>query len=671
MRLASSRYVEEHAALIALGSALLLGCSAAASSQSRGASNENDAPPVELLVADADVWAWTARVSGVARTDAEPRRCAIRVGDREVRTTLRAARFSADVPLQEGENLVRAVCRWSDGAERRSQAVRLRVRLRDVPQAHAALSIQGAEVHVDARRSTPSPGSRAPLVAYAWTERRGGLRADAAQRTLGNMPELRVDPPAADGVYVYEAAVVDARGRSQTARVVLTWHDGRPVPTRHWVDDAVFYGVVPPFFGSPPLRSVEKAVPALAELGVTALWLSPSFPTLPEEFGYAVTDYFDVRRDYGTRDDLSSLVRTAHAHGLRVVLDIVPNHSSAHHPYFEQAQELGQRSRYFSFYARNAAREATYYFDWEHLPNLNFEHPEVRAWITEAGKHWLDRFDIDGYRVDAVWGIKERRPSLLRAWSEALQQVEPEALLVAEASARDPFYVQNGFHGAYDWTKQVGKWAWEHVFDAPRGIARRLHAAVAETARHTTQPQRVFRFLNNNDTGKRFIARHGPDLTRVATAALLTLPGVPCLYSFDEVGTFAEPYAGLRPVARSHDPQLYAWHRRWIHLRRSHAALRAAGFVPLATGETNEVYAYLRHTEDGGEALIVVLNFSSSPTRVELSVPEEFTQATRGPWRTLPPTPAGEYRGATLALELAAWDARVLVSDRAFRAKGR
>jgi len=395
-----------------------------------------------------------------------------------------------------------------------------------------------------------------------------------------------------------------------------------------WLDDCVLYGVVPPLYGAPPLQAVTRALPELAELGVTALWLSPLFAAPAGDFGYAVTDYFTIREDYGSAADLHALVARAHGLGLNVLLDFVPNHTSSEHRYFAQASLLGERSHYYGFYQRGADQRSVHYFDWQNLPNLDYENPEVRAWMTAASVYWLRDFAIDGYRVDAAWGVAQRKPNFYDTWSAELEAARP-AVLIAEASARDPFYLQHGFDAAYDWTLELGHWAWADVFTSERGIAERLEQAVTTTERAAPRPDRVLRFLNNNDTGARFITRHGLGLTRAATVALLTLPGIPTLYSFDEVGGEFEPYRGLQPINTPKHAELRDFHRRLIALRRSLPALRGA-HVSFVASHDPDVSAYVRPAEGGGSALLVVVNFSDRPERLELQLPSElaFSAAT-------------------------------------------
>src|SRR3954451_17652814 len=112
---------------------------------------------------------------------------------------------------------------------------------------------------------------------------------------------------------------------------------------------AIVYGVIPPRFGSPPLQAVTGRLAYLAGLGVNAVWLSPIAACPPGDFGYAVVDELAVRPDYGDEDDLRTLVRCAHAEGIRVLLDLVPNHTSHLHPFFTDAAQ-GPDSRHYDWY---------------------------------------------------------------------------------------------------------------------------------------------------------------------------------------------------------------------------------------------------------------------------------------------------------------------------------
>jgi cyclomaltodextrinase len=424
----------------------------------------------------------------------------------------------------------------------------------------------------------------------------------------------------------------------------------------------IIYGVIPRTTGPDGLRSVTAKLADWQDLGVTALWISPINATPDGDFGYAVTDYFRLRDDAGSEDDFRELVQTAHAHGIRVLMDFVPNHTSDQHPYFADVQTRGTESPHHGFYDRDENGEQTHYFDWTNLPNLNFDNPEVERHITDAFCHWVREFDVDGYRVDVAWGIRERKPDFWPRLRSALEEIKPDVLLLAEASARDAYYFSHGFDAAYDWTDELGHAAWEHVFEDEQQIVPRLHAALTNDGRGYSDDAVIFRFLNNNDTSARFVTRYGVDLTRVATALLLTLDGVPCVYVGDEVGAEFEPYRDAGPIAWDDRHGLRPYHRELIRLRKQLPALRGSGWTPLELPDTPRVYGYVRPAEDGGEPVLVLLNFS--PDALEVPVPlrpgfEAFAQR-----ESLTDHLAGEELrpggGDTLTVPLGPWSARIL-----------
>jgi len=230
-------------------------------------------------------------------------------------------------------------------------------------------------------------------------------------------------------------------------------------------------------------------------------------------------------------------------------------------------------------------------------------------------------FDIDGFRVDAAGGPRERASEFWPRWRAELKRIKPDLLLLAEASARDHYYVGHGFDAAYDWTEKLGQWAWQDSFANPAHTAARLRGAI--TASQSDAP--VFRFLNNNDTGARFLSRYGLGRARVAAAMLLTLPGLPGLYAGDEVGAAYEPYRDPQPIGWDDPNDLRSWYAKLIALRHGYAALRSQiiCFVDLSAGD--EILAYLRGAADPAENILVVLNYGTSAQSILL--PDSVLQA--------------------------------------------
>jgi glycosidase len=250
--------------------------------------------------------------------------------------------------------------------------------------------------------------------------------------------------------------------------------------------------------------------------------------------------------------------------------------------------------------------------------------------MIEAFSYWVREFDVDGFRVDVVWGVRERRPEFWLEWRRALKRIKPDLMLLAEASARDPYFFENGFDIAYDWTDQPGAWAWDIVWTAAnqyRLIGYNLTTALMNRPEGYHPDAVIFRFLNNNDTFKRFISRHGEAITRVATALLLTLPGVPCLYTGDEYGLEFEPYRQVEPlIFEEQYPGLRDYHKKLIALRKSIPSLHSRLWAPITTDAIRQnVFSYVRYDESGEAPVIVLLNFSEEPAEFKFDIPEQFS----------------------------------------------
>jgi glycosidase len=542
--------------------------------------------------------------------------------------TLPAGQTHTRVSLLPGENQVRAACRQG-GVERGAAQQTWNARLRNTPMALVELSENGNGLTLDAQRSMPAPVRGSAIVAYEWRARDGNPAPLAGLPATGARFELRGAPP--DGEYCVTVKVTDVDGRADEATVMLRARGGvvRAVDADHdhagWIDGAVVYGVVPALFGPRGLADVTARLDQLSELGVTALWLSPITESPPGDFGYAVTDYFRIRQRLGDERKLRELVQAAHRRGIRVIIDFVPNHLSDQNAYFADTVRRERWSPYFSFFARGQDGKAEHYFNWSNLKNLNYANPEVQRLVMEAFAYWVREFDVDGFRVDAAWGPKQRAPEFWPRWRAELKRIKPDLLLLAEASTRDPYYGHHGFDAAYDWTGNLGEWAWRDAFEDQPNTARRLRFAIEASAPSEIP---VFRFLENNDTGPRFRSRYGIGRTRVAAAMLLTLPGIPALYTGEEVGAAYEPYRDPRQI-RWDDPfQLREWYQRLIALRREHAALRTHDIRMLDVAEGQNVLAYLRPADASSDSVLVLLNYGKSAA--DVPIPHDIVEKLSG-----------------------------------------
>lgn len=620
-----------------------------------------------------EVWAWEKRVTGRCLGCASCRSLSVQGGAWPAALDPEGDRFGADVRLRPGKNPLVALCAHRDGRRYGSTTMVYEQKLPDRPRAVIALALEDGRIAMSATGSTPSEGSRAPITRYEWSAR----ETNPAPLTLDGAAEQRATTPvpAEDGEYYVSLRVTDSARAEDTAEAYVVVEAGRPrlpdldTENAAWVERAVVYGVISRTFGDEGLRSVTARLDDLKDLGADALWLAPVNATATDGFGYEVTDYFSLRPDDGggTDADFRALVRGAHSRGMRVLMDFVPSHTSVEHPYFRDAQAHGPASPYYDLYQRDEAGNYTWYFDYDHLATLDYENPDVRRWIMEAFSYWVREFDVDGFRVDFAWAIQERRPDFWPEWRRELKRIKPDLLLIAEASARDPAWFTQGFDAAYDWTDELGHWAWDGIFDSDVGLTQNLHGALTNFGEGFHPDALILRFLNNNDTGDRFITRHGEGMTRAAAALLLTLPGLPCVYTGDEVGAEFQPYDESCCLTWEDPHNLRPHYKRLIALRHELPGLRSRSWMPLEVGGAPTVYAYARYVEaDAGKGslshvAIVALNFSEEAAEVRLRLPEALRKETRG---GLADRLSGEDldgpEGATLRFPLGPWQARIV-----------
>ena len=187
-----------------------------------------------------------------------------------------------------------------------------------------------------------------------------------------------------------------------------------------WWKSSVIYQIYPRSFfdsnddGVGDIQGVVEKISYLKELGVDVLWLSPIFPSPNHDFGYDISDYCSISKEFGTLDAFDALVHTAHQHNLKIILDGVFNHTSTEHPWFIEAKEGSKRDWYHFRERSNNWTSAFGGAAWSYLPDikqyyihtflstqadLNWSHPPVQDAILEVMKFWLER-GVDGFRLD-------------------------------------------------------------------------------------------------------------------------------------------------------------------------------------------------------------------------------------------------------------------------------
>src|SRR4051794_4759698 len=380
----------------------------------------------------------------------------------------------------------------------------------------------------------------------------------------------------------------------------------RRAPSGHdWWRRAVFYQVYPRSFadgngdGIGDLVGIIDRLDYLAELGIDAIWLSPHYPSPLADLGYDVTDYEGVHPDYGTLDDFRRLLDAAHDRGIRVVIDLVLNHTSAEHPWFvesrsgrdhrrrdwyvwEDPRDGGPPNNWMSQFGGSAweldaATGQCYYHAFlREQPDLNYRNPEVRVAIADAMRFWLD-LGVDGFRLGAPDAAFEdptladhaeprSLSELRRGWVTAAGDAERSAIerglarmfarqldqpevhgLMRELRAVVDSYPGRVLIGETDQVGYLGSGEDElHlVFDFPLMRSSWLEVDALRShlvGRWAAIPEGGWDgiTLGNHDEPRvrsRFTdGADGLAIARLAAALVLTLPGTPFLYYGEEIG---------------------------------------------------------------------------------------------------------------------------------------
>lgn len=372
---------------------------------------------------------------------------------------------------------------------------------------------------------------------------------------------------------------------------------------RKWWETGVVYQIYPRSFldtdgdGVGNLAGVTERIDYLATtLGVDAIWLSPFYPSPQADFGYDVSDYVDVDPQYGTLDDFDRMVEAAHAAGLKVIVDIVPNHSSNQHAWFlesRSSRDNPKRNWYTWEDARPDGSEPNNWlsvfggraWEWDEKtgqyylhsflkeqPDLNWRNPEVRRAMADVFRFWLDR-GVDGFRVDVAHFIA-KDPELR---DNPLAEGEVQSLDYKPAREWDSQdHVHNKAHpdlhdyyreirdvlDSYDNRFAIGEiheWDWE-VWASYYGDGNGLHmpynfaflrsgwnaAAIREVveAVEAAVPDHGWpNYVWGNHDEYRIATRLGQAESRGAAVVLLTLRGTPTIYYGDEIGMRESPPA--------------------------------------------------------------------------------------------------------------------------------
>jgi alpha-amylase len=437
-----------------------------------------------------------------------------------------------------------------------------------------------------------------------------------------------------------------------------------------WWSNAVFYEIFVRSFndsngdGIGDFNGITQKLDYLQELGITAVWLMPIFPS-PSYHGYDVTDYYDVNPQYGTMDDFKTLVAEAHKRDIHIIIDLVINHTSDKHPWFKEAKK-DPNSPYRNWYiwsdtdpkyegpwnerVWHSSTSGFYYGIFEaFMPDLNYKNPAVTEEMKKIVSFWLTGVDVDGFRLDAAKhlieeGTLQQNTESTHLWYQnefypAYKAINPEAMTVGELFGDGlntiAQYIKNDqFDLAFNF-----QLATSFLESANSGKAGNLGRTLQVSDKSIPDHQYAT-FLTNHDQN-RVMSQLNGDVNKAKLAAffLLTSPGTPFIYYGEEIGmqgkkpdenirlpmqwtsgenagfTTGRPwrapasdYTFVNVDAQTSVPgSLLEHYSELIQLRNKYPTMQTGDLIPLKSNKP-EVYSALRVDENG--TFLILANLS-------------------------------------------------------------
>jgi alpha-amylase len=357
-------------------------------------------------------------------------------------------------------------------------------------------------------------------------------------------------------------------------------------------------------------NAFAKHLDRLKAMGVETLWFMPINPISHVDrkgsLGsyYAVADYTAVNPEFGTLADFKRLVHSAHARGMKVLIDWVPNHSGADNRWLREHPD---------FYVKDSTGKAATPYDWSDTRQLNYANPVLRDSMIAAMKYWITQADIDGFRCDVAWNVPGD------FWQDCIGQLRRIKPIFMLAEGDKSYLPRSGFDAVYPWA------LFHKMVEVAKGERPAFSLDSVLQDYDTTYPARTLElyFTSNHDenssNGADYATFPGPAHAPFAVFTQTMPHGIPLIYSGQEepvlraIRFFDKDTITFGAFGRA------SFYKTLAALRRREPALDAdAGFEKLPTGADSAVYAFVR--TKGKSKVLVVLNFSGQPQHVELPV---------------------------------------------------
>lgn len=390
-------------------------------------------------------------------------------------------------------------------------------------------------------------------------------------------------------------------------------------PSEPWVKQSIIYEIYPRAFSKEgTFTNIEKKLPELNKLGVTVLWLMPIHPVGVEKrkgslgSPYSIQDYYGINPEFGTLDDFKKLVDRTHEEGLKIIIDLVANHTAWDSKMFREHPDWFTKDTSGNFVPPVA--------DWSDVADLNYDNRDMRRYMIEMMKYWVRDIGIDGFRCD----VSEMVPTDF--WNDAraaLDSIKPVMML---SEGQYPDHHLHAFDLTYSWNFYH---TMATVFKGEKTATELDSVLIREAAAYPKGSIRM-RFSSNHDENAWDMAdvdKFGPEGAKLAAVLVNTYPGAPLLYNGQEVGNSIK--LGLFEkfdIDWTKGKEYREFYTTLYRIRKANPALAAGDYQMVKTNSPEQVYAFIR--TDGKNTVLALFNFSDKERKVTLELPKAFPSLT-------------------------------------------
>lgn len=391
----------------------------------------------------------------------------------------------------------------------------------------------------------------------------------------------------------------------------LPWGSTAPTPTN--------------FFGG-DFQGVVDHLDYLVELGINGIYFTPIF-TAHSNHKYDTIDYMEIDPQFGDKETFRRLVKACHAKGIRVMLDAVFNHSGFYFAPFQDVLKNQEKSIYkdwFHIWDFPIVTEPKLNYDAfafvDTMPKLNTENAEVKAYLLDVARYWIDEFDIDGWRLDVA---NEVDHAFWREFRQVVKRAKPDTYILGEIWHDSMPWLQGDqfdavmnypfTNGAIDYFAK-GEMDAETFADSITKVLHMYPANVNEVA---------FNLLDSHDTPRILtLADNNSDRVKLLYLFQLSFIGTPCLYYGDEIGMAGGQDPGCRACMiwndQKQNQELLKYVQSLIHLRKTEPVFGNGGSFRFmyTDNETNSIM-YEKYNND--KRIVFVVNNSDQPVTIPIA----------------------------------------------------